>query len=215
MSEATLQTANERVLGCENIAYQGISRRAFLLSGAGAAFGVVFGGTLAGISEAFAQSGEFAPNGWVRVAPDGTVTIYSPASEMGQGVMTAMPLLLAEEMDLDWSKVKVEQAPYNPKVFGNPRFGGGMTTGASRTTQGHCGVIRLAGLQARLIRMQAAADKWSVPASEVGTEPHYAVHRASGRRVGYGEIASFATVPAEPPKVDRSQLKPMSQHRLI
>ena len=215
MSEATLQTANGWVLGRGNIAYRGISRRAFLLSGAGAAFGVVFGGTLAGISEAFAQSGEFAPNGWVRVAPGGTVTIYSPASEMGQGVMTAMPLLLAEEMDLDWSKVKVEQAPYNPKVFGNPFFGGAMGTGASRTTQSYYPILRLAGMQARLIMMQAAAEKWGVPVSEVTTEPHVAVHRASGRSMGYGEIAAFAKVPAEPPRVSKDQLKPATEFRLI
>src|SRR4029077_14475363 len=179
------------------------------------AFGVAFGGTLAGISEAFAQAGEFAPNGWVRVAAGGTVTVYSPSSEMGQGVMTSMPLLLAEEMDLDWSKVKVEQAPYAPKVFGNPRFGGGMPTGASRTTQGYYDVIRLAGLQARLIMVGAAAEKWGVPASEVTNAPHFAVHKASSRRMGYGEIAAFAKVPAEAPKVDKAQLKPMSEHRLI
>ena len=213
MTQATTQ--NDWVLGFEDVAYHGVSRRAFLLSGAGVAFGVTFGGTLAGISEVFAQSGEFAPNGWVRVAADGSVTVYSPASEMGQGVMTSMPLLLAEEMDLDWSRVRVEQAPYMPKVFGNPRFGGGMTTGASRTTQGYYDVIRLAGLQARMIMVGAAAEKWGVPVSEVTTEPHFAVHAASNRRMGYGEIASFAKVPAESPKVDKAQLKPMSQHRLI
>jgi len=212
MSEATM---NEWVLGFEGIAYQGVSRRSFLLSGAGVAFGVAFGGTLATISEAFAQSGEFSPNGWVRVATDGTVTIYSPASEMGQGVMTAMPLLLAEEMDLDWSKVKIEQAPYVPKVFGNPRFGGGMTTGASRTTQGYYDIIRLAGLQARQIMMMGAAEKWGVPVAELTTEPHTVVHAASNRRASYGEIAGYAKVPAEPPQVSKEQLKPMSRHRLI
>jgi len=115
---------------------------------------------------------------------------------MGQGVMTSMPLLLAEEMDLDWSKVRVEQAPYMPKVFGNPRFGGGMTTGASRTTQGYYDVIRLAGLQARMI-MSARPPR-------SGRSRLRSHHRAAlrgarriNRRMGYGEIASFAKVPAE------------------
>jgi isoquinoline 1-oxidoreductase beta subunit len=215
MTTTTIQN-DDWNLCFEGVACRGISRRSFLLSGAGVAFGVVFGAPLAGVAEAFAQSGgAFAPNGWVRVAPDGTVTIYSPASEMGQGVMTAMPLLLAEEMDLDWSKVRVEQAPTNPKVFGNPRFGGGMTTGASRTTQGYYDVIRLAGLQARQVMLMAAATKLDVPVAELTTEPHQVVHQATGRRLGYGEIASFATVPAELPQVSREQLKPMSRHRLI
>jgi isoquinoline 1-oxidoreductase beta subunit len=204
----------DSVGGFEGIAYQGISRRAFLLSAGGAAVGVVFG-PLAGLGEAFAQSASFAPNGWVQVAPDGTVTIMSASSEMGQGVKTAMPLLIAEEMDLDWSRVKIEQAPHNPKVFGNPFFGGIMGTGASRTTQSYYPILRLAGMQARQVMMMAAAEKWGVPVSEVTTEPHAVVHKASGRRLDYGEIASFAKVPAEPPQVTKEQLKPVSQFRLI
>ena len=198
----------------EGIVYSGLSRRAFLLSAGGVAVAVAFGG-LAGARKALAQAAQFEPNGWVRVATDGTVTIYSPASEMGQGVMTAMPLLIAEEMDLDWSKVKVDQAPYNPRVFGNPLFGGNMTTGASRTTRGYYQIMRLAGLQARQVMMIAAAERWGVPVSEVTTEPHQVVHRASGRKLGYGEIAAFAKVPPEPPKFGPEQLKPMSQFRLI
>jgi isoquinoline 1-oxidoreductase beta subunit len=198
----------------DGFAYSGVSRRAFLLSTGGVAVAVAFGG-LAGAKKALAQAGSFEPNGWVRVGTDGVVTIYSPASEMGQSVMTAMPLLIAEEMDLDWSKVKVAQAPADPRVFGNPLFGGSMVTGASRTTRGYYQIMRLAGMQARQIMMMAAAEKWNVPVSEVTTEPHQVVHRASGRRLGYGEIAAFAKVPAEPPKFGPAQLKPMSQFRLI
>jgi isoquinoline 1-oxidoreductase beta subunit len=202
------------VPGFEGIAYQGVSRRAFLLSTTGAAIGIAFGSSLS-MTRAFAQGAGVTPNAWMRVAADGTVTIMSPASEMGQGVKTAMPLLVAEEMDLDWSKVKVEQAPYIPKAYGNPLFGGGMTTGASRTTRGYYDIMRLAGLQAKLIMMGAAAQKWGVPVSEVTTEPHVVVHKSSGRRMGYGEVASFAQVPAEPPKVSKEMLKPMRQQRLI
>src|SRR5256886_17321558 len=90
---------------------------------------------------------------------------------MGQGVMTAMPLLIAEEMDLDWGRVRVEQAPYNPKLFGNPLLGGNMLAGASRTTRGYYEVMRLPGMQARQSIMQSAALQWEAPPSNLGTPP--------------------------------------------
>ena len=198
--------------GFEGIAFQGISRRAFLISSGAAAVGIAFGSFSKRI---FAQLEPFSPNGWVRVGTDNIVTVYAPACEMGQGVMTAMPLLIAEEMDLDWGRVRVEQAPYNPKVFGNPLFGGNMLAGASRTTRGYYEVMRLAGMQARQIMMQSAALKWEVPAGELGTEPNAVVHKASGRKLTYGEIAGFATVPANPPQFTREQLKRPSEFRLI
>jgi isoquinoline 1-oxidoreductase beta subunit len=199
----------------EGIAYQGLSRRAFLMTVAGAGVGVAFGSAL-GLTPAFAQgAGAWMPNAWVRVGSDGSVTVMSPAVEMGQGIMTALPLLVAEEMDLDWAKVKIEQAPLNPKVFGNRFFGGVMHTASSRSVQEYYAVMRLAGLQARQILMAAAAEKWGVPVADVSTEPHAVVHGASGRRIGYGEIAAFATVPAEPPMVSAEQLKPMQRFCLI
>ena len=192
----------------------GLSRRAFLLSSGGLAIGIAFGGL--GVSRrAQAQAAPFAPNGWMHVGTDGIVTIYSPASEMGQGTMNAIPLLIAEEMDLDWSKVRVEQAPSNPRTFGNPRFGGGMTTGASRTVQGYYHVVRIAGLQARYAMMAAAAKKWGVPMLEVDTRPHMVVHAPSGRTLGYGEIATFATAPAGLPQYTEKHLKPTKALRLI
>ena len=198
--------------GFEGIAFQGISRRAFLISSGAAAVGIAFGSFSKRI---FAQLEPFSPNGWVRVGTDNIVTVYAPACEMGQGVMTAMPLLIAEEMDLDWGRVRVEQAPYNPKVFGNPLFGGNMLAGASRTTRGYYEVMRLAGMQARQIMIQSAALKWDVPAGELGTEPNAVVHKASGRKLTYGEIAEFAMVPASPPQFTREQLKRPSEFRLI
>ena len=196
----------------EGIAFQSISRRAFLISSGAAAVAIAFGSFSKRI---LAQVEPFSPNGWVRVGTDNIVTVYSPACEMGQGVMTAMPLLIAEEMDLDWGRVRVEQAPYNPKVFGNPLFGGNMLAGASRTTRGYYEVMRLAGMQARQIMIQNAAQKWDVPASELATEPNAVVHKASGRKLSYGEIAEFATVPASPPQFTREQLKRPSEFRLI
>src|SRR5213593_1172486 len=200
--------------GFEGIAFQGISRRAFLISSGAASVAIVFGSVL-NAKQAFGQSAAFAPNGWARVGTDNIVTVYAPACEMGQGVFTAMPLLIAEEMDLDWNRVRIEQAPYNPKVYGNPLFGGNMLAGASRTTRGYYQIMRLAGMQARQIMMQSAALKWEVPAGELGTEPNAVVHKASGRKLTYGEIAEFATVPASPPQFTREQLKRPSEFRLI
>ncbi|MGH8640756.1 MAG: molybdopterin cofactor-binding domain-containing protein, partial [Burkholderiales bacterium] len=202
----------ERIESFEDIAFQGISRRAFIVTAGGIGVAVAFGGT-AGIGKALAQAVGFAPNAWIRVAADGIVTLQSPGSEMGQGTMTAMPLLIAEDMDLDWSKVRVEHAPHMPKLYGNPLFGGNMIVGASRTMRGYYEIMRLAGLQAREIMIQNAARHWKVPASELTTEPHHVVHRASGRKLSYGEIAAFAQVPAEMAAVTRDKLKPASQFR--
>ena len=192
-----------------------VSRRSFMLGTGGLALGLSFGLTQSELALAQTPAaGGFGPNSWINIGLDGMVTLMSPASEMGQGTMTAMPLLLAEEMDLDWSQVRVVQSPSDPKRFGNPRFGGGMTTGASRTVQGYYEPLRLAGAQARLVMVNAAAQAMGVPASELRTESSRVIH-SSGRAMTYADIAKVAKVPAELPKVDKSMLKPMAQFRLI
>ena len=108
-----------------------LSRRQFLLGTGGMAIGVAFGlPALTASNKAMAQGAGLAPNQWVTIATDGSITILSPASEMGQGTMTAMPLCLAEDLDADWSKVKVLQSGHNPKLFGNKLFNGIMATGS-------------------------------------------------------------------------------------
>lgn len=191
-----------------------LSRRSFLVGSGALTLGVSFGLGTAELAQAQGAAG-FNPNGWVHFGTDGSVTLMSPASEMGQGTMTAMPMLLAEELDLDWSRVKVEQAPSNAKIFGNPRFGGGMTTGASRTVQGYYEPIRLAGQQVRQVLLAAAAQQLQVPMAELRTERAQVIHNASGRRLSYAQIAQTAQVPAELPKVDKSMLKSMSQFKII
>jgi isoquinoline 1-oxidoreductase beta subunit len=143
------------------------------------------------------------------------VTIVSPASEMGQGVMTAMPALVAEDMDADWSKVRVIQAPSDAKTFGNPLFGGAMTTGASRTTQGYYRILRLAGAQTRKVILASVAEEWKVPAGELTTEPGRVVHSKSNRKIAYGDVAKFAKVPNPLPEATPADLKPMAQCRYI
>src|SRR5207249_376832 len=165
-------------------------------------------------ARALAQSGGFSPNIWVTIATDGGITIVSPAAEMGQGVMTGMPIVVAEELDADWSKVKVVQAP-SDRAYGNPGFGGLQLTGASRTTTGFFMLLRLAGAQARRVLLDAVAAEWKVPIAELSTEPGVVVHNTSGRRIGYGDVAKFAKVPVELPKVTEAELKKPRDFRLI
>ncbi len=193
-----------------------LSRRQFLVGSGSVAIGVAFGvPALTASKKAAAQAAGLAPNQWVTIGTDGIVSILSPASEMGQGTMTAMPLCLAEDMDADWSKVKVIQAGHNPKAYGNKLFNGGMITGSSRTTRGYYEVLRIAGAQTRLVLLGAAAERWNVPVAELTTEPGVVWHRASNRSMGYGEIAGFAKVPATLPTVTAAQLKPASSFRYI
>lgn len=189
-----------------------ISRRSFMVGAGGVSVAVAFGD----VPESFAQGARtLKPNAWVTVATDGTVTIVSPASEMGQGVMTAMPALVAEDMDADWSKVRVIQAPSDAKTFGNPLFGGAMTTGASRTTQGYYRILRLAGAQTRKVILASVAEEWKVPAGELTTEPGRVVHAKSNRKIAYGDVAKFAKVPNPLPQATPADLKPMAQCRFI
>jgi isoquinoline 1-oxidoreductase subunit beta len=195
------------------------SRRSFIVGSGSTVVGLSFGaGTLASLSASMsvsAQGASFSPVAWVTIAADNTATIYSPGAEMGQGTMTALPLVLAENMELDWSRVKVVQAPSEPKRFGNPKFGGGMLTGASRTVQGYYQPLRLAGLQAKLVMVDAAAKIWGVPADQVSAANSRLTHAASGRSMSYGDVAKVAQAPAQLPTVDAAMLKPMSQFKLV
>jgi isoquinoline 1-oxidoreductase beta subunit len=168
-----------------------IDRRSFLrVSAAGGAF--LIGGTIPGLSEATAQSaGVFAPNVWVRIAADDSATIVLSMLEMGQGVMTSMPMLLAEELDLDWSKVKTEWAPADPR-YGNPNFGGLQLTAGSNSVRGMWKLLREAGATARAMLVTAAAQTWSVPENTCTTEKGEVVHTTSGRRLRYGALVGRA-----------------------
>jgi isoquinoline 1-oxidoreductase subunit beta len=153
---------------------------------------------------------------WVRIAPNGGITILTPGAEMGQGSMTSLPLILAEEMDADWSKVTLEWAPADAELYGY-RLGNerAMAIVGSRAVMLYFNDLRVAGAQVRKVLIQNAAEKWGVDASTLRTEPGAVVDPASGRRLTYGEIAAFGKVPATLPAVDKSELKPKSQFRLI
>src|SRR2546430_8295770 len=194
----------------------GLNRRDFL---GGAAAGVTFAMTVAADPfdlAATAAEAPLAPNLWLTIGTDGTVTIMSPAAELGQGTFTTLPVILAEELDADWAKVKIVQPPsWDAKKYGNPEYGGTLSTTASFATRGYFKPMRVAGAQARRVLIDAVAAKWGVPAGELSTEPSTIVHTASGRRIGYGEIAAFARVPDELPKIEDKDLKAPASFRLI
>jgi isoquinoline 1-oxidoreductase subunit beta len=153
---------------------------------------------------------------WVRIASDGAITILT-VTEMGQGTGTSIPLMIAEEMDADWSKVKLDWAPARTEIYGWPERNGGrnMSITGSRAVMMYWNDLRTAGAQVRKVLIANAADRWGVDAKTLKTEPSTVVDPASGRRLSYGEIASFGKVPATLPAVDKSELKPKSQFRLI
>src|SRR5215470_6738828 len=194
-----------------------VSRRGFVKGAAGLTFAFTFGGDFVSkVSRAFAAEAAKL-NAWVTIGTDNTVTILCPAAEMGQGVLTSLPLILAEELDADWSKVKVEFAPASPKVYGNPHelFKGAQITAASVSVPGYFKPLRIAGAQARRVLIDSVANEWKVPASELSTDKGFVVHAKSGRRIAYGDIAKFATIPAELPNITDADLKKPAQFKLI
>ena len=174
------------------------TRRGFLKSGTGAALSIGFALPLAAGRLEAATPAVFAPNAWLRITGDGTVTVVCGSAEMGQGVLTAIPMLVAEELDADWKKVRVEQSPVD-KAYDNPMFGM-QATGGSTTVRAHWDPLRKAGASAREMLVAAAAAQWKVPAGECRTEAGQVIH-TSGKKLAYGALVPAATklaVPAEP-----------------
>src|SRR5438876_1020460 len=177
-----------------------VPRRDFLKTSAAIGGGLCFAAYVPELAarplkDSPANDASFAPNSFVRIAPDDSVTIIANHSEMGQGIYTSLPMLLNEELEADWSRIKVEAAPvdaaYNHTVFGL------QMTGGSTTTPSEWERFRKMGAMARLMLFEAAAQKWSVPASQCHVEKGVVIHNASGRRASYGSLVVAA-----------SQLKP-------
>src|SRR6202023_3041876 len=169
------------------------------------------------IDDAFAAAPTaYTPSVWLTIASDGTITMVAPAAEMGQGSFTSLPVIIAEELDADWSKVRpVFPTEWDDKKFGNPGYNYTFQTSASASVTGYFTSLRLAGAQARRVLLDAVAAKWAVPAGELATEPSVVLHKASGRRISYGEIAAFAQAPAELPKIEDKDLKDPASFRYI
>jgi len=152
---------------------------------------------------------------WVTIASDGTITIMSPATEMGQGSMTSLPLIIAEELDADWSKVAVVPAPAIEAIYGNPGFQGMMYTAGSNAVTSYYTPLRTFGAQVRKVLLENAARKWGLAVEELTTEPSVVVHVKSGRRLTYAEIAAIAEIPEKAPQIKPDELKSPKNFRLI
>jgi isoquinoline 1-oxidoreductase beta subunit len=155
------------------------------------------------------------PNIWVTIGTDDRITIEYPGTEMGQGTSTALPLVLADELDADWDKVDVHTVTIHDEAYGNPFFQNMLYTAGSLTVQAYFERIRMAGAQARRLLVDSAAAYWDVPVDELETEPSVVVHAPSGRRLSYGEIASFTEVPEALPEIGEDELKAFGTHRYL
>src|SRR6266481_6513146 len=158
-------------------------------------------------AEGEATAPPFQTSLWMSIASDGTVTIVAHRSEMGCGSRTALPLVVADELDADWSKVKIDQATGDPKY-------GDQDTDGSHSVRSSFDLMRQVGGAGRVMLISAAATQWNVSSKDCITEPHFVVHRRSGRKLGYGEVAGAAAKLPVPKKED-VPLKARSQWRYI
>jgi len=163
-------------------------------------------GATPGSSDPLGQAA-FQSGVYLAIDTDGTVYILAHRSEMGTGSRTSLPRIVADELDADWARVRIDQA------LGDAKYGSQDTDG-SKSVRGFFDVMRLAGATARTMLVRAAAEKWGVPAAECSTDLHAVVHAASKRKLGYGELASAAAKLPVPKKED-VQLKPRSAWRYI
>jgi isoquinoline 1-oxidoreductase subunit beta len=191
-----------------------ISRRQVMVGAAGLTFAFALPGEVAHAAAAASERTGKMFNPWLSIAPDGTITIMSAATEMGQGSMTSLPLVLAEELDADWSKVRIVPVPPIDRLYANPAYGMIYTAG-SNAVRSYFQPLRIFGAQARRVLIENAAAKLGVPADELTTEPSIVVHAKSGRRLSYGEIAAFAEIPEKAPEIKPEQLKKAGDFRLI
>ena len=149
-------------------------------------------------------------NSYLKIGDNGVVTIFSPNPEFGQNVKTSMPMIVAEELDVNWEKVLVEQAPYSPEQFPGAPFG--QFSGGSMGILSKWNPLRMAGASARQMMKEAAAQSWQVPVDEITTEAGVLYHQASGKSAKYGEMASAASQVPVPEEVE---MKSPGEYKII
>ncbi len=188
-----------------------LDRRAFVKLGAAAGGGLLLGGGFASprvraaeaTPDGHAWAAGFQPNAFVHIAEDGQITVWVGKSDMGQGVRTALPMIVADELDADWDLVRSVQADAHPDKYGRQ-----MPVGSASVRGGAWMALRRAGATAREMLVTAAAAAWGVPVSECRTAASEVIHEPSGRRVGYGSLAEAASalpVPTDPKLKDPSE----------
>ncbi len=191
-------------------------RRAFLVAASAAGGGLLIG--VAGAARAAVlaaaggtpAAGEGALNPWVRIGTDSTVTIIVSQAEIGQGISTTLPAILADELGADWSRVRLETAPYD-KAYQNPRVNW-MFTGNSESIQSFHDLMRKTGAAARDMLVRAAANRWGVAPSSCRTENGFVVHAPTRRRLAFGEVAADAAR-LDPPRAP--ELRPAGELKLV
>ena len=189
-----------------------MDRRSFIKAGALAGGGLILnfswltGQSLSADEMSSAPNEWFELNNYIKIASNGEVTLFSANPEFGSNVKTSMPMILAEELDIDWAKVIVEQADFFPKRF-NRQF-----TGGSQGIRQGWKPLRTAGATARQMLVNAAAQQWSVAPAEITTQNGMLMHKASGKSIGYGAVASLASTLPVPKDV---KLKSVDSFRII
>ena len=200
-----------------DFALNNLSRRGFL-KGVGATSALVLAASW-GWQDAFADEKKFGADGmphgsvddpkvYVSIDADGTVTVTCNRSEMGQGIRSSLSMVVADELEADWARVKVKQAPGDEVRFGN------QDTDGSRSMRHWYEPMRRCGAAARTMLEQAAADQWKVPLAECHAQLHKVIHKPTGRELGYGELATAAGALAVPAR-DSLRLKQPSEFRYI
>ncbi len=182
-----------------------LSRRTFLKVSTAGGGGLILGAYLPGLvspigGQVAAAAGQFEPNIWIRIDADDSVRIMLTQLEMGQGVMTAMPMLVAEELDADWKKVRTEWVGADRR-YGNPGLGGTQITAGSSSVRGYWKPLREAGAAARLMLVTAAAQTWGVAEDSCSTSNGEVIHAATSRRLRYGSLVDKAATLPVPKQV--------------
>jgi isoquinoline 1-oxidoreductase beta subunit len=182
----------------------GVSRRALLAGGLAGGFLLAFHLPLRAGNEPVqppdVTAGKFAPNAFIRIDAAGKTTLVMPQVEMGQGIYTAVAMILAEELDADFSAVILEHAPANEKLYANPIFGI-QATGGSTSVRAFWKPLRAAGATARAMLIRAAAQQWQVEPATCSASNGEVIHAASGRKLGYGALAGAANAQTPPTDV--------------
>src|SRR5690349_4733111 len=192
-----------------------VERRQFLRVSALARGGVLLATYIEPAANASARlagapktAADFQPNAFIRITPDGTITINAKNPEIGQGVRTMLPMIIADELDADWSKVKIEQAPLDTTKYQRQSAGGSTATPTNWMP------MRKVGATARAVLVSAAAQTWNVPESELRTSASTVIHTTSNRKASYGELSAKAAT-LTPPDMESVKLKDPKDFTII